>query len=309
MSGQTPSSLRVAVSGTTGLIGRRLVDHLQGAGHRVHPLVRRQPKTNSSEIRWDPQAGDVDAKGLDGLDAVIHLAGENIASGRWNDERKAAIRDSRVLGTTLLAEALANVTGKPRVLVCSSAIGYYGDRGDEPLTEDSAPGRGFLADVCQQWEAATDTARDAGIRVVNVRTGVVLSKHGGALERMLPIFRKGLGGRVGSGKQYVSWISHDDIVRVLVRAMTDTSLAGPVNATAPYPVTNAELTETLGAVLDKPARIPAPAFAIKLALGEMGQALLLASTRVLPKRLEDAGFAFEHTQLRGALRAELAAGT
>jgi hypothetical protein len=297
--------LRVALTGASGLIGRHVAAALRQAGHRVDPLVRRAPQPGTTEIRWDPARGDVDAQALSAVDAVVHLAGETIAAGRWTPARKAAIRDSRVLGTMLLSQCLAQFDPPPRVFVSASAIGYYGDRGDEMLDESHPPGHGFLADVCREWEAATAPARQAGIRVVNLRIGMVLSRDGGALPRMLTPFKLGLGGRVGSGRQYMSWIALPDLVRVFEHVIATEELRGPVNAVAPQAVTNAEFTRALGRVLRRPTILPAPAFAVRLVFGEMGQELLLASTRVVPRRLEATGFAFELGQLEAALRAIL----
>lgn len=294
--------MRILVSGSTGLIGSGLVSELSAAGHEVVRLVRGDPAEREREIRWDPAAGQIDRESLNGLDAAVHLAGENIAAGRWTAAQKARIRDSRVNGTRLLCEALAECEDRPRVLVCASAIGYYGDRGDEVLDETSPSGEGFLAEVCRQWEAAADPAREKGIRVVHLRTGVVLSGEGGALQKMLTPFKLGVGGVVGSGTQYWSWVARDDVAGAIHHAITHEELSGPVNATAPHPVTNREFTKTLGRVLHRPTIFPMPAFAAKLMLGEMADELLLASTRVLPRRLQDSGFEFRHPELEEALR-------
>lgn len=299
---------RVALTGSSGLIGSALAAHLAARGWRVDRLVRRPPRPEAGEIRWDPLGGDVDAAALCGVDAVVHLAGANIAAGRWTAARKAAIRDSRVWGTRMLAECAARLTPRPRVLVAASAVGIYGDRGAEELSEDSPPGRGFLAEVCTAWEAATEPAQRAGIRVANMRLGMVLAATGGALPRMLTPFRLGVGGRLGSGRQYVSWIALPDAVRALAAALTNEKLHGPVNVTSPLPVTNREFTRTLGRVLGRPTLLPVPALAVRLLLGEMGRELLLSSARVLPRRLLAAGFAFELPGLEGALRALLDRG-
>jgi hypothetical protein len=247
--------------------------------------------------------GEVDAAGLEGLDAVVHLAGENIASGRWNAARKAAIRDSRVIGTRLLCEALAGLARPPKTIVCASAIGYYGDAGEDALTEESPAGPGFLPEVCREWEAASGPAARKGIRVVVLRIGVVLSPNGGALSRMLPLFRKGLGGVIGSGRQFVSWVALDDLPLIILHALQCGFLRGPVNAVAPRPVTNREFTEALGKALSRPTPLPVPAFALRLAVGgEMADALLLASARVVPCRLEETGYRFRFPELGGALR-------
>ena len=300
--------MRVAVSGSTGLVGSQVVASLSAAGHEVVRLVRRPPAPGEKAVRWDPEKGEIDAAGLEGLDAVVHLAGENIASGRWNAARKAAIRDSRVNGTRLLCDALAGLARPPKTLVCASAIGYYGDRGADVLTEESPPGAGFLPEVCREWEAASAPAARKGIRVVALRIGVVLSPKGGALSRMLPPFRAGLGGVIGGGRQYVSWVALDDLVGIVLHALQSGELRGPVNAVAPRPVTNREFTEALGKALSRPTLLPVPAFALRLAVGEMADALLLASTRVVPRRLEETGYRFRFPELSAALRHLLGKG-
>ncbi len=292
--------MKILVTGSTGLIGSALLPHLTAAGHSVARIVRHAAQPG--EVHWDPASGHIDSAGLEGHDAVVHLAGHNIAAGRWTASVKEKIRSSRVTGTTLLAEALARLSQPPKVLVCSSAIGYYGDRGDEPLTEESPPGNDFLSQVAVEWENATRPAEDRGVRVVRLRTGIVLSPKGGALARMLTPFRLGVGGRVGSGRQWWSWISMDDLLDVYRLALTTEPLRGPVNAVAPNPLTNAEFTKVLGRVLSRPTLFPAPAFMLKLVLGEMAEALLLASTRVVPARLAAAGFAFRYPELEPALR-------
>jgi uncharacterized protein (TIGR01777 family) len=251
----------------------------------------------------------VDAAVLEGFDAVIHLAGENVGAGRWTAARKAAIRDSRVNGTRLLCETLAGLARPPKTLLCASAIGIYGDRGEDPLTEESSPGTGFLAEVCREWEAASVPAARKGIRVVVLRIGVVLSAKGGALSRMLPLFRAGLGGVIGNGRQYVSWVAIDDLVGIVLHALRSGELCGPINAVAPRPVTNRELTEALGKALSRPTPLPVPAFALRLAVGrEMADALLLASARVVPRRLEETGCTFRFPELGGTLRHLLGVG-
>jgi len=300
--------MRVAVSGSTGLVGYEVVTVLSAAGHEVVRLVRRVPAPEEKAVRWDPVKGEVDAAGLEGLDAVVHLAGENVGSGRWTVARKAAIRDSRVKGTRLLCEALAGLSRPPKTLLCASAVGYYGDRGEDMLTEESPAGIGFLPDVCREWEAASEPAARKGIRVVTLRIGVVLTPKGGAMSRMLPPFRAGLGGVLGSGRQYVSWVALDDLPRIILHALQCGDLNGPVNAVAPVPVTNRELTEALGKVLSRPTLFPVPAFALRLAVGEMADALLLASARVVPRRLEETGYNFRYPELGGALRHLLAKG-
>ena len=294
--------MRVAVSGSTGLVGSEVVTVLSAEGHEVVRLVRRAPAPGDKTIRWDPEAGVIDAGGLEGCDAVVHLAGENVGAGRWTVARKAAIRDSRVKGTRLLCDALAGLARPPKTLVCASAVGYYGDRGEEVLTEESPPGAGFLPDVCREWEAASAAAARKGIRVVALRIGRVLSPKGGALARMLPLFRAGLGGVLGSGKQYVSWVALDDLTGIVLHALSRDELRGPVNAVTPHPVTNRELTEALGKVLSRPTLLPVPSFALRLAVGEMADPLLLASARVAPRRLEETGYRFRFPELRAALR-------
>jgi hypothetical protein len=286
-----------------------VVTSLSAAGHEVVRLVRRAPVPGEKAVRWDPEKGEVDAAGLEGLDDVVHLAGENIASGRWNAARKAAIRASRVNGTRLLCDALAGLARPPKTLVCASAIGYYGDRGADVLTEESPPGAGFLPDVCREWEAASEPAARKGIRIVVLRIGVVLSPKGGALSRMLPLFRAGLGGVIGSGRQYVSWVALDDLVGIVLHALQSGELRGPVNAVAPNPVTNREFTEALGKALSRPTPLPVPAFALRIAVGrEMADALLLASARVVPCRLEETGYRFRFPELPAALRHLLGKG-
>jgi uncharacterized protein (TIGR01777 family) len=294
--------MKILVSGSTGLVGKALVSSLTGAGHQVIRLVRSQPGPGEKDIYWDPATGTLDANRLEGFDAVVHLAGESIAEGRWTAEKKARIRNSRVKGTQLLAASLAQQVQRPRTWICSSAIGYYGDRGAEILREDSRPGSGFLPDVCREWEAATKPAADSGIRVVNLRTGLVLSSAGGALPKMLPPFKLGVGGKLGTGRQYMSWISIDDLVGAIQHAFEKDSLGGPVNAVSPHPVTNLEFTKTLGRVLSRPTIFPVPAFAVRLMFGQMGEDLLLASARVEPARLAGSGYVFRYPVLEGALR-------
>jgi uncharacterized protein len=300
------AGLRVAVSGASGFIGGALVRHLTTKGHRVRALVRRPP--GPEEIGWDPVAGRLDPNDLEGLDAVVHLAGENIGV-RWTRNRKAKIRNSRIQGTRLLSEALARTHRHPQVLVSGSALGIYGDRGDETLTENSAlgPSDDFLAGVVQEWENAADPARTAGIRVVHPRFGLVLSPDGGALGKMLLPFRLGLGGRLGDGSQWMSWISLDDAAGALVHVLLNPGLSGPVNVTAPAPVRNRDFTRTLGRALSRPTPFPVPALALRLALGEMADSTLLASARMLPERLLASGYRFAHPDLETALRHVLGA--
>ncbi|MFQ5890143.1 MAG: TIGR01777 family oxidoreductase [Gemmatimonadota bacterium] len=293
-------SPRVLVTGSSGLIGSALVSRLTAEGHHAVRLVRRRP-VGEGAVWWDPVGGSIDAERLEGLDAAVHLAGENIASGTWTAERKRRIRESRVAGTRLLSKTLAARTRPPEVLVCASAIGFYGDRGDEPLDEESPAGTGFLPETCVEWEAAADPARVAGIRVVHLRFGVVLSPRGGALARMLPVFRLGLGGRLGDGRQVLSWVSLDDAVSALMYALHAADLAGPVNATAPNPVRNIAFTRALGRVLRRPTVLCVPAPVLRLALGELGDTLL-GGARVLPVRLLESGFTFRDPEVEGALR-------
>ena len=299
--------MRVLVSGPGGLVGSALVESLTGAGDEVLGLTRSAPEPGAA-VRWDPAAGELDASGLEGLDAVVHLAGENVTHGRWTAARKERIRVSRVEGTRLLSEALAACERKPATLVSASAIGYYGDRGDEICVEETAPADDFLARVAVDWERSTAAAADAGIRVVNLRIGVVLSPRGGMLAKVGPLFRLGLGGRVGSGRQYLSWITLEDLVGVIEEILKSSQLTGPVNAVSPGPVTNLEFTRTMGRLLRRPALLPLPAPLVKLVWAEMGETLLLASTRVEPARLTAAGYAFRHPDIDTALRDLLGKG-
>ena len=292
--------MHIAVTGSSGLVGAALVSFLTAGGHRVIRLVRKPP--SGDDVQWDPTEGVRDLSRLEGVDAVIHLAGENIAAGRWTPQRKDEIRRSRVEGARRLSESLAKLSQRPKALVSASAIGFYGDRGDEILTEDSALGMDFLAQVCQEWEAATEPAARAGIRVVRLRFGMILSPMGGALRKMLLPFRLGAGGRMGSGAQYVSWIAIGDAIGAIHHAAGAESLHGPVNAVSPAPVTNAEFTRVLARVLSRPAIFPMPAFAMRFAFGEMADALLLASARVMPTRLQASGYRFRFPELEGALR-------
>jgi len=304
----TARAWTVAVTGASGLVGSALVTGLTSAGHRVVRVVRGAGAASVAGqrlARWDPASGALEPSALAGADAVVHLAGESVAGGRWTEAKKRRIRSTRVDVTRRLAEALPRLERPPRLLVSASAVGYYGDRGSEILREDSAPGPGFLAEVCREWEAATDPAARAGIRVVRLRIGMVLSRRGGALGAMLTPFRLGAGGPVGSGVQWVSWIAIDDLVGAILHALATESLAGPVNAVAPEPVTNRELARTLGRVLRRPALLPLPAVAARLLFGQMADELLLASARVEPARLRATGFTFRHARLEDALRHEL----
>jgi uncharacterized protein len=296
------SPLHVAVSGASGLIGTALVSHLTARGHRVTRLVRRAP--GPGEISWDPAGGRLDPADLEGVDAVIHLAGENVGA-RWTASRKSRIRGSRIVGTRLLSETLARLRRRPAVLVSASAIGIYGDRGDEILTEASNsgdPAGDFLVSVAEEWEAAADPARAAAIRVVHPRFGIVLSPAGGALKKLLLPFRLGVGGRIGSGLQWMSWVSLDDAVGAIDHVLSNATLQGPVNVTSPEPATNRDFTRTLGRVLSRPAVFPVPAPALRLALGEMADSTILTSVRVLPVRLAETSYRFRHTNLESALR-------
>jgi uncharacterized protein len=297
--------MKFLVTGSSGLIGSALVSLLTSGGHSVTRLLRSQSSPRSagtSEIVWDPSGTSFPSSSLEGFDAVVHLAGESIAEGRWTDAKKARIRESRTKPTRALCEALGRLSRPPKVLVCASAIGYYGNRGEEILREGSAPGSGYLPDVCLEWEGATAPAVQKGIRVVNLRFGVVLSPAGGALAKMLPPFRMGVGGKVGDGKQYMSWIALDDAIGAIHHAVMNDGLSGGVNAVSPNPVTNLEFTKTLGRVLSRPTFFPVPAAAARIAFGEMADALLLASARVIPARLLETGYQFRYPELEGALR-------
>jgi uncharacterized protein len=291
--------MRILLTGASGFIGSSLGPFLTANQHQVLPLRRGPP--NDTGPTWKPAANWIDLRPAGRLDAVIHLAGENLAQ-RWTPAAKARIKNSRVDGTRLLSETLARSSEPPRVLVCASAVGFYGDRGKEILDEQSSPGRGFLAEVCQSWEAAAEAARQRGIRVVHLRFGIVLGAHGGALAKMLPVFRLGLGGRLGNGRQYWSWIALDDLLRVVDLALNDDGVRGAVNAVTPGAMTNMEFTATLARVLGRPAFLSVPAFAVRLLFGEMGEEALLGSVRVRPARLAEIGFPFQFSELEPALR-------
>ncbi|MBM4336318.1 MAG: TIGR01777 family protein [Deltaproteobacteria bacterium] len=290
---------RIAISGASGLVGRRLGKALEADGHTLLRLVRREP-ARRGEVLWDPASGRLDPAALEGIDAFVHLSGESIASGRWSTARKREIVESRTVTTRLVSAALARLASKP-VLVSASAIGYYGDRGGEWLDETSPPGRGFLPEVCVEWERACDAARAAGLRVVNPRIGVVLDPSGGALAAMLLPFRFGLGGKLGSGSQYVAWITLDDLVGAIRHCIVSETLSGPVNAVAPAPVTNAELTTAIARALGRPAFLRVPATALRLALGEAADELLLGGARVSSRKLEASGYEFRDRDVDRAL--------
>ena len=294
--------MKILVSGAGGLVGSTLVPFLTTGGHEVVRLSRSKPKQDESVAHWDPVHREIDLSALDGVQAVVHLAGESLGTSRWSRQKKDLIRTSRIDGTRFLCESLAKLSAPPKVLVSASAVGYYGNRGDEILDEASRPGSGFLSEVCRGWEEATEPARQNRVRVVNLRMGMVLSPAGGALAQMLPPFKAGLGGPVGPGGQYVSWISIDDLVDLILFALCKESLDGPVNAVAPHPVTNRELTKTLGRILRRPTVMTLPAFAARWALGEVADELLLSSARVSPGKLLEAGYEYRHPRLETALR-------
>lgn len=296
--------MRIIVSGSHGLVGTVLIKALEADGHEIYRLVRYAPNSEK-EIEWSPDRYSIAISRIEGFDAVFHLAGESIASGRWNVEKKRKIRESRTSGTKLLADALANLSAPPKTLLSASAIGYYGDRGEELLTETSPPGKDFLADVCVEWEQATEHAREKGVRVVNTRFGIILDKEGGALAKMLTPFRMGIGGRIGDGKQWMSWIALDDVIGALRFALSNESMNSPVNFVAPNPVRNAEFTKALGKALSRPTLFPIPEFGVRLAFGEMADALLLSSQRVEPAILKQSGYNFRYPDLNSALQAVL----
>ena len=300
----------VLLSGASGMLGAAVGKALASQGVQVLRLVRREPKS-SQEIRWNPSAPDGDLTGetlqtLQGLSAAIHLSGANVSSRRWTKAYKEEMYESRAGTTKVLSEILARIAKPPSVLVCASAVGFYGERGDQILDEGSAPGDGYFPSLCQAWEAATRPAEEAGIRVVHLRFAMVIGPDGGALARLAPIFKLGLGGKLGSGRQWMSWISEADAVAAILYAIGSPKISGPVNASSPQPVTNAEFTRLLGEAVHRPAILPAPAFALRLAFGEMADEALLASTRAIPKRLQEAGFSFQHPTLSGAFAAALA---
>jgi uncharacterized protein len=299
------NKMKILIAGSTGLVGSSLVTLLNEQGHTVTRLVRPtsiHKSSTDSIVKWDPLASKIDSENLDGFDAVVNLAGENLVSGRWTRRKKAELRDSRINGTLLLSDALAKLKKRPPVLISASAIGYYGDRGEEALTEEASKGSGFLADLCQDWESATRPAVTAGIRVVNLRIGVVLSSKGGALSKMLLPFQWGAGGEIGSGDQYFSWIAIDDVTGAILHAIHEATLSGPVNATAPRPVTNREFTKALGKVLVRPTLIPVPNFGLRMLFGEMADECLLSGQNVVPSKLESSGYNFLEPEIEPALR-------
>jgi uncharacterized protein len=293
--------LKIAISGSSGLIGSELISFLSRDKHEVFRLVRKR-QAGPGEIRWDPLNGQLDKNALEGMDTVIHLAGENIASGRWTAAKKRQIRESRIQGTLFLAQSLSHLFEPPKALISVSAIGFYGNRGEEKLNEESSPGRGFLPNLCREWEDATTPAAIRGIRVVIPRIGIVLSASGGALPLMLPVFRMGLGGRIGSGTQYMSWVAMEDLVGIINHAISCESLHGPVNAVSPNPVTNRAFSETLARILARPAFFSLPAFAARIALGEMANEALLAGANAEPAKLIKSKYKFQFPELETALR-------
>lgn len=292
--------MKVAIAGASGLVGSALIPVLKKLGGQITRLVRSDPK--AGDIEWHPNQDQVSSRSLEGFDVIINLAGENLAGGRWTDDLKRKIRDSRVNGTHLLSEAIAKLPQKPRVFACASATGIYGDRDDETLDEQSESGGGFLAGVCREWEKATEPAVKAGTRVVNLRFGPILAREGGMLAKLLTPFKMGMGGKVGSGKQFISWVALDDAVNAIKFALEDESIRGPLNIVSPNPVTNEEFTKTLGHVLNRPTALAMPAFAARLAFGEMADEMLLVSQKVIPKKLTQLGFTFAFPDLEAAMR-------
>lgn len=299
--------MKVLVSGSTGFLGTAIVEALEKEGHTIAPLVRPETARNKTSgssapfVRWDPVSGAFDAAAAEGAGVLIHLAGASIASGRWNSSRKKLLRSSRIDASRHLMHALSKLLRPPGVIVAASAVGYYGDRGDETLTEASAPGSDFLAALCREWEAETSRGAEFGARVVNLRFGIILAAHGGALPRMALPFKFGAGGRIGTGRQWMSWLTLPEVVSIIQFAIANSDLSGPVNAVTPDPVQNSMFTRLLAKALHRPALFPAPAFALRLALGELADALLLSSQRVLPSKLEQSGYKFAQPDLRGAL--------
>lgn len=293
--------MKVLVTGSSGLVGSALISSLEKNKNEVYKLVRVRADLLAREIAWNPEQGVINPSLLEGMDAVVHLAGENII-GRWTQSKKKHIRESRVVGTQLLCRALCELKTPPSVFICASAIGYYGNRESEILTEESSKGEGFLAGVCEEWEEATRLAAAKGIRTLNLRIGMVLSAQGGPLKQMLPAFKAGIGGRLGSGSQYISWIAIDDLVRIIDYAIQHEHLAGPLNAVSSHPITNQEFTQVLGHILRRPTFFSIPAFMVKLIFGQLGEEVLLSSTRVKPKKLEEEGFQFNYPYLEQALK-------
>lgn len=298
--------MKIVISGASGLIGTRLKESLEREGHNATVLVRDQKQLGNGTIYWDPETHTIDKEKLEGVDAIVNLSGEGIASGFWTESKKKKILDSRVNATSTLAKAIASLKQPPKVLINGSAIGFYGDRGDAVCDETTSPGNGFLADVCVKWEGAAAPAINAGIRTAFLRTGIVLAKEGGALGKMLLPFKLGLGGVIGSGEQYMSWIALDDLVGIIRFILSHDTLKGAINGVSPHPATNREFTKALGSVLNRPTVLPVPAFALKALLGkEMAEEFLLGSTRVEPKKLLDAGYRFKYPDLKEALRSSL----
>lgn len=293
--------MKILVSGASGLVGTNLIPTLLAKGNQIYKLVRREPR-GIDEIHWDAEGGLIEQEKLEDFDAVVHLAGDSVASENWSEEKKRKIRDSRVTGTRTLVDALKRCVNPPKHFVSASATGFYGNRGGEILNEESAPGKGFLPEVCQEWETEALKAENFGARVVLLRTGIVLAKDGGALAKMLTPFKFGVGGTVGSGKQWMSWIALDDMIKIIHFALENENLRGAINVVAPNAATNEEFTRTLGAALNRPTVLPMPEFAIKMLFGEMGEALLLEGARVYPQKLLDAKFEFDYTNLENALK-------
>ena len=294
--------MKVLIAGSSGLVGTAVTSSLGKKGSAVSRLVRTTADPAKQEVEWHPNRGELDPSAIEGFDAVINLGGESIAEGRWTEEKKKRIRESRIQGTRLLSETMAKLSARPKVFLCASATGVYGDRGNEIVDELSPAGKGFLAEVCREWEEATQAATNANVRVVNLRFGPIFSSEGGMLEKLLPPFRLGVGGKIGSGEQYMSWVAMDDVVGVINFALENETVRGPLNVVTPNAVTNAEFTKALGKVLSRPTFFMVPAFAARLAFGEMADEMLLASQRVMPKRLNEAGYKFQYPEVEGALR-------